>query len=103
MAINRSHLNKIRYRLYQKGLTDNQMAETEGCSLGAIRGWRNRRNLPFNRRSNFNIFDMPKWERQIVKDFLTDLLCLCHKVGKTPTASGIGIAMNVWREKRRLV
>ena len=94
--------NKSRLELYNKGLTDSQIAEAEGCSIGAIRGWRHRRNLPYNRRSNFDVSAMPKWEREIIRDFIADLLCFCDKVGMTPKADGIGEAMNIWREKRRI-
>ena len=82
------------------------MAEVEGCSVAATRSWRNRRGLPYNRCysldkrcANFNLYDRPIWERKIVRRFMSDLLRLCEKVGRTPNSEGIGKAMEIWREK----
>ena len=102
MKTDRTEINKLRYKLYEQRLTDNQVAEIEGCSVEAICGWRNRRGLPPNRRANFDVSAMPEWERKIIRDFIADLLCFCDKVGMTPKADGIGEAMNIWREKRRI-
>lgn len=100
-----------RWKLYDQGLCDKELARESGVSQRAITAWRSYHGLPINKakyipRKKTDWWDyrsLPAEDRETVVKFVATLGRLCDDLGVELNVTGITKACDVWRAKGELV